>query len=306
MFSAIVYLLTQQQQLLLPSKQTAWVAHCLGLAKLFELWGPVTCSKMPYRHYFEHCRPLMIFAAHSARQETFLSRPEWKSIPFSTCPVEKNAMQYLFDIMSDCPRLWAWQNEINAGAAKGNTRARVALRTLLLNEATTSLEQAHEWRRVFDEKHPDCQVEIPRSFWTRSSGPSRELPSPSWHTVYQYPSLDIANTVCFYNGTHILLLYFIINNTLSSSDDLQQSDREGLVQFSEQMRISAIDIGKSVDFHLLEFQDSAGGLFLIYPLLMAARAFENLDMQEELKWTKIAMAGIGAGERAQWSIASTV
>ena len=261
---------------------------------------------MPYHHYFEHCRALIIFAALKAHQPIFLSQPEWKTIPFSARPEGKHSIELLFDIMSDCPQLWFWHDQIEASAAGEWTAATAPLRAHLLTEASALLGQAHQWRYAFDEGHLACRIEVAHSPLSGSSGPISDRLELSWNTIFQYSSMSIANTVCFYDGIHIQLLWFIINHTLAGSENLQPNETTMLVQLSEHMRTSAIDICKSVSFHLLEKNDSAGGLFLLFPLLMAWRAFDNLDMEQELRWVKTTIAGIGGGEKAQWAIASTL
>ena len=80
-----------------------WVNHGLGLGRIFELRGPHAHIAPPMRLLLESARTLMIVAALSIHKRTFLSRPEWKTIPWSLGPLQKSSMQQLLDILAEVP-----------------------------------------------------------------------------------------------------------------------------------------------------------------------------------------------------------
>lgn len=209
------------------------------------------------------------------RKRCFLSSDDWKTIPWAQEPESKFSISYLHDILSDIPGLM--ENADTIQFSDMAPEELLARRNLVLQNLTCLWATLYKWRVSW-------QLQNPSSSW--------EVPSTTDHSpfpyVLQFSSLIHAKEFTLYNA--ILLLLFRIGfqvvgpsfNPLFSPLHLPQDidyrphNPPGL---TSNIGAVAIEICKSVEYHLHEDRRGGGALFLLFPLRLAWQTFEPSSTQ---------------------------
>ncbi|KAK7430069.1 hypothetical protein QQZ08_003460 [Neonectria magnoliae] len=127
-------------------------------------FGPAHFSQFPNHHFFVRVyRPLAAGSALLSRRDTFLSTPEWRTVPWQSHP--KSSLDHLFDLILFLPSILAHTDQIIPLEATLNRRGRAQG----LLEHCLSLEKKFElWLNVANQPTPDHPV----AYW------AEELTSP--------------------------------------------------------------------------------------------------------------------------------
>ncbi|KAL1623646.1 hypothetical protein SLS56_008167 [Neofusicoccum ribis] len=112
-------------EFLAPTAPAAWLAHCLGLARLFELRGARAVAAHPgLRALFETTRPVVIVAALAARRRCVFADGEWRRVPWEAAGAPKDRVHLLMDLLVEGPGLL--EERAGGVAAEGEGASRGA------------------------------------------------------------------------------------------------------------------------------------------------------------------------------------
>lgn len=282
------------RQFLVSERDHGWISHALGLEKLFELRGPESFTSPPARWILEKTRSSIIFAALVLRQPTILGRSDWKTVPWSLSPDHKDPLQYLFDILSDCPDLVVIKDKVNSNMTSEDT---ISECQVLLERAQKLLEELRQWKQVWILLHPHCSHECPPSTTVPYVTDAQGQIIPAWLVVFQYQSLYHANAMVVYHATRILLLK-LINDFAALSSEFETKGQ----YFSQNIFSAGIAICQSVDYYLESTRGELGGVSLLFPLRMAFDAVGPHN-PEIRAWLKAVLHQISSGSVTRWGAA---
>ncbi|KKK25976.1 hypothetical protein AOCH_000978 [Aspergillus ochraceoroseus] len=248
------------------TSEASLTAHVQGALRLIEHRGPENHMYGVEHLMFTELRPYWVSAAFTVRSESFLAQEEWKTIPWSANSTSKNILHYLLDLAVDVPALLEKYDELEAG-----------LGSSLLGAHETTVKRAALWNGVADVTNRFALWKIN---WVDAypDGPPREVePSdegrfPVFHcrdlrtgatitpTIFEYPDLLLAQTMCIYFTTRLIL----------SSVDTRPTDRVGPF---EQYQL-ACGICRSLEWYILT---SPGNMInrLAFPVRVAWEAFPS-------------------------------
>ncbi|KAI5465638.1 hypothetical protein BGZ63DRAFT_374143 [Mariannaea sp. PMI_226] len=137
--------------------------------------GPASFSQFPSHHYFVRVyRPLAVGYALLSRRETFLSAPEWRSVPWHRHP--KCSLDQLFDLLLFLPAIFARLDDLVLLEPTLNRR----LRSHELLQNCLSLERQFDlWLHVATQPTPGH----PFAYWVEEHpGPRSFIPFSNAYT----------------------------------------------------------------------------------------------------------------------------
>ncbi len=262
-------LTANQSQYFISEDPNGWIGHSLGLERLCELRGPASFQKDTERLIFERSRPTIIFAALVLRRRTILSSSEWKTIPWALEPEVKSAMQYLVDILADCPYVCMLKDQIISSAAKlpGSSSAED-----IVNKFSVLLDELEAWKLRWGIEPGKGCFEVPAPPTSPLLQDSEGNTKPFWSTVLHYDSLSAANQNTLHNAIRILLLK-AVEDLIPFTNGLKFN--QGPVY--PQMYTAGINICRNIDFHLLHYQAGSGSSTLLFPFRMAWQTLGRSD-----------------------------
>lgn len=264
---------------------------------MFELRGPESFASPAALFVLERSRLSSIFAALVLHRPTIFAQPCWKYIPWGLSPDRKTPLQYLLDIMADCPDLFVSKDRVCTGVAEQQTGSEYKL---LAGRAQRLLEDLCQWEQTWTALHSECSHEHLSPPTTPTFTDPRGRIAPIWSTVLQYKSWYHASAVTLYNSTRILLVKFILSLS-RPKDEFSAEDQD----LSEAMLASGLTICRSVDFCLEEISAGEGSFSLLFSLRMAFDAVGRSN-QEIRAWLRAILHRISSGSVSRWPAAKYV
>lgn len=213
----------------------------------------------------------MIFAALATHTPTVLSRPEWKALPWSAFPNRKDDVQFLLDVLADCPQLLVTKDHLFM--TKNYEERDLGYRGLL-QRTLELLSQLEQWRVKWSTRHQDFAIEILAPESTPHFISPEKKRVPMWRTIFQYKTYQQANIHTLYNATLIFLLKQI-EEIVYSVPEL--APLPIVKSGPSRQYIAGIEICRSVDYHLEGMRDGMGSFGILYPLRMAYDAVGRHD-----------------------------
>ncbi|KAF2812158.1 uncharacterized protein BDZ99DRAFT_382807 [Mytilinidion resinicola] len=251
-------------EFLISDNPDGWLGHSSGLERLFELRGPESFQTTPERLILEQSRPGIIFASLALRKSTILSSPEWKMVPWAVHQEKKSSMQFLVDILADCPYLYMVKEEITSS---GGILLELSAAQHIVNKVSEILKKLESWKIQWDSEHGNACFEVAAP----QTGPVYHNPDGEtmsvWSTILHYESLSAANETTLYNAILILLLKLAQDLLLFTDDPNFGGDL-----IASRMYAAGIEICRSVEYHLLHYQVGVGSFYVLFPLRMAWQA----------------------------------
>lgn len=262
--------------MLVLSSPTGWKDHALGLGALIEAQGPNMFTHKPALSLFESTRFFIILASMAASKKTFLSRPEWKSIPWSRSPFSKSRMQYLLDTFSELASL---KEDLKIGVAP----------ELLYFRAMEVFHNLTAWRATWDDDLMESTSRLP----DHGTYPANSL----LQFRLLYATLDAANCVCLYDAGLIQVV-----EILRATGENKGLTDPSPFDFLALAHKAAIEICESIQYQLEELSHAMlGQLLVLYPLRMAWKVF-NWNLSPEKKLIESILQKISMTEH-KWKIA---
>jgi hypothetical protein len=262
------------------------------MQRIFELRGPETFQKMPERAAFQISRPNIIFASLVLRQPTILSQSQWKTVPWELDPDEKILIHHLVDILADCPGILVSKDQ--AMSLDGHYVLQDLARAVA-EEVNDCLRHLQAWKNLWDTTEPDCCGEIIAYGDVPTCVDSGGASTPAWYSVHVYKSLYHANALTLYHATHIFLLR-------KAHDLVVYSPTENIPDLAQQEFAAAIEICRSIDYHLQKLREGGGSFFFLFTLRMAWEALGTTQPAIGL-WLHDVLKKLETGAAGRWALA---
>jgi hypothetical protein len=186
---------TDKMKFFASSSPFGWVQHALGIGRIIELRGPTRHQSPLERIILESVRTEISLACLVSRKRCFLSRPDWKSIPWALEPESKSAMICLQDILMEIPEIAMDFHELTRATHQGPEKQETYFRDRerFSHRVSCTLNQLYDWRITWEACNPDAVFEVPVSDQERI----RQHPTFKSHLFYK--SLSSASEITLYN-----------------------------------------------------------------------------------------------------------
>jgi hypothetical protein len=252
--------------------------HAGGVGRLIELRGPKRHCSLFELQIFSTMRESICIKAMLDRKRCFLEKEEWKTIPWSLHPEEKSMVRWVQDIMCDVPGLFEdYDNLFVSDMSPEKYKLRFESLKANINHHIRLLS---DWRALWEQTYPSiCHEQAPLF-----------LQSP-FSTVLHYQDLEAVNGLMLYNALYIRIAQLGMR-LMGSNYDYQQVAIHP--EFDCKNRLlkppgvslydAAIEICRSIEYHLSPPHEGAGAFFIIYPLKKAND--ELLSGSAEQEWLK--------------------
>ncbi|RHZ63010.1 hypothetical protein CDV55_106098 [Aspergillus turcosus] len=265
------------------TQSSAWLQHYQGLARITELRGPHRHQSGVGAALLPTLRSCIAIGYIVERKRCFLEDPAWKSIPWAGRMSSKTPIDYLHDVFCDIPGLLedldkviAWDPDM---PGRDEFLGQVRQNTL------STLEILYSWRCKWQEDNPDTAFFIPSS----NSGSDGLSPSP-FQTVIWFTDPYRANELIVYDSVLLIVLKAAegLGLNLGESHSSMKNWNDSLLPIQSNRKEIAIEVCRTVDYHLHCVQRSSGAFMLLFPLNVAYRNLE--PDSDEAKWIEKIMA----------------
>lgn len=273
---------------LMSSSKDGWVAHSLGMQRLFELRGPEGFQKMPERAVFQVSRPSIIFASLILRQPTILAEERWKTVPWAKEPDQKVMYHHVVDIGADCPGHLC-DKDAALSLPEGSIERAKAIGGFITG-VKHSLKLLAAWKKEYDTIEPDHCTEVP----TTDDPPITTSGMLAWNTEYTFPNLYHASCLTLYHSLFIHLRRMI------HTVDHELHDIDFETSIIEEYD-SGIEICRSVNYHLHKAREGEGSFSFMFPLRMA---WEAAELEPNVRtWVENVLTMVSTSPRGKWAVA---
>ncbi|KAI4262624.1 MAG: hypothetical protein L6R42_002207 [Xanthoria sp. 1 TBL-2021] len=317
-------------ELIAATSSHGWIHHAGAISRLLEARGPYRHQSFEERSLLEAARPLVIARAAVEAKRSFLERPDWLQIPWALNLDQKSLREKLVDLSCVIPGMIENRREL--------ARRKQSLARLLANHPGRKhhSQQIERYRCVASALVVRCghlldDVRTWKQFWDRQSNPVTLLHFPSGTPSYpDYPEDLFGPPLSFYDlyeANHVAMYYQVLTSLLrltyechyeaspaasETTDhaidsslflkpgiDLPLTDHDELLV---ERRKCAIEVCRSVPYHLSTELHGCGGAYVIMlPLLMARPIFR--PQAEEAKYIDRVLthlAGTWGNQTPQW------
>ncbi|KAJ5770457.1 uncharacterized protein N7511_002508 [Penicillium nucicola] len=186
-------------------------AHVRGAVRLIEHRGPENHMYGVEHLLFTELRPYWIGGALAARQESFLAREEWKTIPWSAGTTTKDILHHLLDLAAHVPGLLEQSDSFKAAQARSVLGAHeiTVKQTTLWNgigELTMKFYQWYEdWVKVYPDGPPEEVEQTGADDFPIFQRRDFRTGATFTPTRFTYPNLLLAQTMCLYYSFRLIL-----------------------------------------------------------------------------------------------------
>ncbi|OOF91903.1 hypothetical protein ASPCADRAFT_56433 [Aspergillus carbonarius ITEM 5010] len=259
--------------------QVSLIAHVHGALRLIEHRGPENHVHGVEHLLYTELRPYWVAAAMVSRKPSFLASEDWINLPWSANTSRRDILHYLLDLAAEIPALLAQFDELEATLQSNmySTHEITVKQASLWSGVADLTNRFRQWKVQWVDNYPDGppqEVEVVRDgqfpiFQCRDFRTGGII-TP---TKFVYPDLRLAQTMCLYYSTRLIL----------SSVDTRPTERVGpLEQYS-----LGCGICRTLEWYLL---NARGNMInrLAFPVRVAWEVFpdggpERKFMYEVLK-----------------------
>ena len=254
---------------------------------------------------------LIIYAQLTAHLDSFLADKKWLTIPWLTRLDGKTPMEQICDVLTQLCRVQKYRDDVVEQEDQGR-RDRCMLR--YQEQLALCFKELQNWSILHQTTLEAQRRQVPHlAIGTILDDQGKTMSGSTrpalFENIFDYPDLETANLLCLYHEIFVFLTIFVHNPLPATFVGLYPPpappppiDSPIYTAFLN----SGLEIAKSTDFHLQEHQDSAGSVHLVFPMRMAARAFEEIEMIEEERWANGILTGISKGANRQWTFAGQI
>lgn len=262
-------------EMLVLNSTDGWVEHALGLGKLIHLRGSEAFDNPGRRTLFESNRFIIILASLVAARPTFLSNPEWKTLPWASQPGSKDDMHALLDILADLATLKSQQ------LGGWNEWDRLSSEKTALS---TAIKELRKWRQQWELANVGDLKMVP----------NQKNDDGIMPYILNFPTLYKANAFSLYNATYIQAFRLVAN----------ANDGHLNAEHTRDLHRSAEEICLATHYQLHTSDPMSGPFLVLFPLQMAALALE--DTQSSFKgWIARTLTSF-ASTKSGWGVARQI
>lgn len=217
----------------------------------------------------------------NARKRTFLEQEDWKTVPWEDEPDSKSYLDSVTDIMADIPGLYEHLDIIN-GSPNASLPCHSSLANNILDKCLENLSKLESWFGTWKTHNPEYFSEVESS---SMSGLTVDEDGDLFPTVFRYSSLGVAYELALYYSTRIQLLSIwrevdrlreSANMSTSAAHEIGVSrlpySMPGRDFATSSIKLLAITICRSAEYHLLPSHAQAGALLVLVPARIAAKS----------------------------------
>ncbi|KAJ9295250.1 transcriptional regulator family: Fungal Specific TF [Paecilomyces variotii] len=191
--------------------QGSIAAHAMGAMQLFRHRGAENHMYGVEHLLFTELRPYWVGAALVNRRPSFFAEEAWKTIPWSAGTTVKDILHYLLDIVVDIPAVLAQYDDLEASQSSGvlGNGELVAKQTKLWNGVTDLTQRFLQWKKDWVDNYPagppkEADSQGDDSFPVFRCRDLRTMKIITPKTLV-YPDLRLAQTMCVYYATRLIL-----------------------------------------------------------------------------------------------------
>ena len=275
---------------MMPSTSSSWIAHILGLERLFVHRGPLTIdnSSLLDRALLESYRPIMVLGAFFTQRPSLMCRDEWKS---TTLPLDRVTRPDWFSMPDKAPELSCLMDQLAQLPGLFQDRTKLLqqadatgfshkLESKVWTKIVELLHCLHTWKRRWDTDH-QSQVHKVR--------PAAEVSQCHWPAVFEFDHINVANAFVMYHAAVILLTSVPLTLRkagLQPPNSNPASPSFGESQLVADMETSANSICRSLEHHvqLLFSSPTQRDFHVFFPAHVARQALVNMGRLAQLDW----------------------
>ncbi|KAH8589144.1 hypothetical protein B0O99DRAFT_637350 [Bisporella sp. PMI_857] len=262
---------------------TSWLDHIRGAERLFEFRGSHETTSGIAHDMFLFFRPHGIISALCRSTPNFLSRPEWKTVPWSLDSSSKSLLDHLLDHVADIPTLYSEFEDIEEGLRVRRMSPTVAnsRHAALLRSVADMEYRLRNWKELRADSYMNGQpVEVPPCVpdglphqWWAKLGEDFQLPP---FTCRKGPGRVVASNI-YYPDIHLaqaLNLYYAALIQLARID--MRPDRISALEVYD----LACRISRSAAY-FLSAPGCSGALASMFALRVAHYSFQEQSTERE-------------------------
>ncbi|KAI9741767.1 MAG: hypothetical protein M1834_000153 [Cirrosporium novae-zelandiae] len=261
---------------------SGWLQHAGGIGALVLARGPSRHQKAFEHNMFRSSRMIIILACLTRRQHTFLEQEEWKTIPWALQP--KSPSCYLIDILSNVPGFLADSKALEDLRLSGASQGLISVTRAKLTESViTQLQKLYDWRWNWESANASTTI-------VASADASRLKPAP-FSTILTFTNVRVANAVAVYDAVALLLLRLLSTlhpdespfSFVAPKPPVDFCGTNPLLLPGDPMNLAeiALEICRTVDYHLWDGHSSVGAFAILFPLRIACTCLSQV--YEEVK-----------------------
>ncbi|MCJ1471619.1 hypothetical protein MMC13_000259 [Lambiella insularis] len=277
---------------IMPSSNSSWTVHILGLERLFALRGPSFAVEGTVLDLvmLETCRPVMILGAFFTRKPSVMGQPEWKALAkpqesdrtthLFQSSTKEDDMSFLMEILAEIPALFQLcDNCIQTAEPRQPSSATIGM---IWSRAKQLQQELHAWKEKWHSVH------LSEVYETLSTTAVNLYQSTAWTTIFYFSSVEVANTFIMYHPV-VSLLTSIPTSLLKAGLGLQCSGPTSCISAEQSLpdvKVSVQNICRSIEYylHFLQASQAPPDFFLFFPLHVARRTAKQLGYSSELAW----------------------
>lgn len=304
---------------------SGWRQHASGSGRLLEMSGPRKFQAQPDHGLFLAARSNILVQALADHKRTFLEQDDWKIIPWALDPTSKTSLNYLLDILCMLPGFLEDQDELKKAATFclpslwTSLKRRVQGQLDVLQDwkrdwdsrfpgAVFEMDLDEEQRRDWNERFSYTIMKMRQEDATAILKTNENLNTPNFGKQFHFMDINRANEFTLYNTCMILLfellydledadiphssspvatLCQITNTVYPESAKTSPKSRLSVSGAKKIQRHCAINICRSVPYHLLQRHGYGGAYLLIFPLTVVMITWSEERGQDlaEKNWT---------------------
>ena len=284
----------------MPTSQSSWMTHILGLERLFALRGPLMTenSTLLDRAVLETCRPLMILGAFFTQRPSLMGKPEWQVITQPQGPeispflcqrsIAVSDLDFLMGIVAELPTLFQQCDKCIRFARTKSSPPQPTHVIIVWTRVGQLQQELQAWKEKWSDIH---QSEVYETLPITTVDSTQVMP---WTTVFYFNNVELAITFTMYHSVVILLTSILTSlvevgilgppfSASSISDYHGVSVNQSLLSDVE---TSVRSICRSVEYYLQFLQpcQAPADFYLFFPMHVARRASIKLGHSSELAW----------------------
>ncbi|PYI15361.1 hypothetical protein BO99DRAFT_342762 [Aspergillus violaceofuscus CBS 115571] len=203
--------------------QVSLIAHVNGALRLIEHRGPENHVHGVEHLLYTELRPYWVSAALVSRTPSFLAQEDWINLPWSAKTTKKDILHYLMDLAVEIPALLSQFDDLQATLSSQMASAHEikVKQATLWNGVADLTNRFRRWKVEWVDHYPDGppqEVEaLPNDEFPVFQCRDLRTGAIVTPTKFAYPDLRLAQTMCLYYSTRLIL----------STADCRPTDRVG-------------------------------------------------------------------------------
>jgi hypothetical protein len=211
-----------------------------------------------------------------------LEREEWKTIPWEDDPESRTSKDRLTDILVDIPGLVEDCDNVFILEQKQSGPA-ISQRARITQKTGELMARLIEWRLGFEREFPNCCYEVNTDPGTSLSVDAKGVLFP---TILHYRSLSEAADIMLYDSSLLMLLNinqfttgqaFVFDTKVTET--VQRTNPLYLPGETSSFREIALEICRSIEYHMLPIHSNAGSFFTLFPARVAYFAMSRTSRE---------------------------